>query len=332
MKSTLLVSMLLASIFLCFSSTSRAQVIDIQPGSGNIAGILAEDAAIYASAMRQGILALDPVVTQKDGKSVLGRNNRNFLNKIQANAQKATLSRITYEDPAGKTISVHARSGKPITRIISGIAAAPVSADGSGSTGATSDGATTDGAYASEADDIALDATESAWYPPDTDSDVRALILSSDDSIVEASAETAGPNIGKVIHGSDAELKSLRKLEQLINEGRVARGGQLTGYVSKTVCHSCRRAFSEFSNEYNVNGKMYYLNETPDVSDDALKSSRQSSDALLVERKTINKTYFSFSGDIEGNAALPWGRQPFNASALTNMERGETIIDSACPE
>ncbi|QWT19155.1 hypothetical protein KPL74_15555 [Bacillus sp. NP157] len=321
----------------CLSPSTRAapgddQVvpyeIKLMKGAGNVAVFLAHDAEVHVEALRKGV-AVTQATTSYANTPVPVRGNHNFRKQLAAKARGATLARLDYRSAAtGETIRVHARSGASIERTIQQVA-------GRRSQGATSGSESEAGAQISPAEALA-DARDVQFYPP---SDIRATNMRQRDNwVVEPSAETEGPRKGEIIHGTDAELKALRQLEFEFekNPGLSVAGGEVTGYVSKTVCHSCDAAFKAFARKYKVSGTIYYLDETSvkdsatladTVGDDITAASRASSAVLSRIRKDLGWQRLVES-EVDPDAASWSG--PYDVERLAAAEAGELTASERC--
>lgn len=244
--------------YLCFAvfafaaaTTAAPAQVHISPGGGNVVAILAHDARVHAEAMRSGLRST-PIPTVKVGNAVTPVINHNGTMKaLRAKVRGATLACIDYRSNAtGASISVHARSGRSVLGTITQLSSRRNGASSSGSEA---------GADISD-QELAQDAREASWYPPDN-GDVRARNLQRRQTWV---VEPIADSDGTITHGGDAELKALRQLELEFERDPTlaSEGGEITGYVSKRVCASCRSAFEAFSSRYNVKVNVFDLPDT----------------------------------------------------------------------
>lgn len=90
--------------------------------------------------------------------------------------------------------------------------------------------------------------------------DVRVVDVDESASQLRA-AETADG----LDHSADAELKGFRNLERDLKEGKVAPGGELRVSVSKIPCESCRKAFANFSDRFEMSTQVAYTEEGSDA-------------------------------------------------------------------
>ena len=294
----------LATAFLAagLSHAAFAQSIAIKPGAGNVAGILIYDANIHTSGIGQ-YLARHPL---PDGFNSSARQ------ALRTKVRSATLAHLKYKPPGGQPeIAIHARSGRSIEGTIE-----QVKPRAPGETGSSTEA----GEFVSSTEE-ARDLAEAIYYPSDTPFSIRARNLTPQDGWVVRPYPEA---TGTVIHGADAELKGLRTLESKLIENPALRGGELTGYVSQTVCHSCRRVFDDFAEEYGVHGNIYYLDEVASDSAShqaaaALKDARTKLAAGLA-RETTDASY----------ETERWATE-YDADRIADAEVGSLTASEACP-
>ncbi|HXP00304.1 MAG TPA: hypothetical protein VN813_07365 [Luteibacter sp.] len=274
---------LIASLALTLAPMGAvAGTITIETGEGNVSALLQRDAFAFTDAVSQALF---------DATSAAPTTQ--VYVTLRSKVQGATIARIEYTfEKNGKTITrvYHGHSGHSLQTMIEKALKRP-GGGGSGSESATSD--SSGGSDIAEADDIARDASEGRFYPPDTEFDIRAPKLPSESSALE-SIDIGGRDI----HAWDAELKTLRRIEADIERNIVPRGGRITGYVSKTVCESCRHAIEQFAKLADADGTVYELIEPSPVPRAAdgrtlLQRSQASSAELLNLRKTYAKATLS---------------------------------------
>lgn len=269
----------LAAAALAFSSwTACAGSIAIETGEGNIAALLERDANDFADAVGKAVLDFSPSPLP----------SKTFV-KLRSKVQDATLVRIEYTyEKDGKTVTrvYHGRSGHSLRTIFDRVPKKPGSSD-SGTESPATDSSDATGVV--EADDIAMDAAEAKYYPAETAFDLRARKLPASTSRLEASV------VDGMDHSWDAELKTLRRIEYDIEKKIVPRGGRVIGYVSKTVCESCRKAIDAFARIFDADGTIYQLID-PGASSvagegtTAIQRSRVVSNNFRTMRKAYAKT------------------------------------------
>jgi len=297
----------LTSLALLFPGYSLA-AIDIENGSGGIMeSMLASDAETFSDAIQVGL---------KSGH--YARLSSVKLRGLRAKTYGATVARFEYRYTKHGVEQVrvyHARSGRSVRDFI-----------GKFDSGYKS---SSDGEMAPAADeaDILLDAQESIYYPADTATDIRvARLKPKPGSTIDAvhTGETTADGTNKIVHGADAELKILRRIEYDIEDNVVASGGRITGYVSKTVCASCEKAMEEFTRKFDVHGKVYHLNDGKAIGGvelpGDLAASQASSKMLAETRKDYVKSLINQDG------ATPRVRSwTEDASRMARLEAEEAV-------
>lgn len=273
---------IVAAVALTLSSwTACAGNIAIQIGEGNAPALLMQDANAFTDAMGRAL-------SEKTSTAP----TRKVFAVLRSKVQGATLARIEYtyeKNGVMQTRVYHGHSGHSLQTIIERAS----SMGGGVSTGSesTSPDSSVESDVSDE-DDIGRDAAEAKYYPTDTDTSIRAPKLREDTSMLEASV------VDDRNHSWDAELKTLRKIEADIQNEVVPAGGRVTGYVSKSVCESCREVIDTFARVYNAEGTIYELVEpgADRVVDDAsttIARSRRASAELLDSRKAYAKANLS---------------------------------------
>lgn len=235
---------------------THASPVVLTPAGGHAVAILSHDAHVHAEAVRKAVLLSERVVPYK-GVPVPVRKSPKFVTTLQRKVFSATVATFDYTpNGAGAApLRIHARSGKSLDATLGDIVRHQTP-------GATSGSTSEAGERVSEGEVLA-DADDARFYP--RSSDIRATNLQKRDIwVVEPSPEADGPNVARVIHGTDAELKALRQLEYEFEKNPALQqaGGRLTGFVSQEVCHSCRAALDAFSSRYNVDITVHYLDTT----------------------------------------------------------------------
>ncbi|MGF6710648.1 hypothetical protein QFZ41_001612 [Luteibacter sp. W1I16] len=278
MKKMRKIRALLAAFTLTLPSWHvQAGEIAIETGEGNVAALLERDAHDFTDAVGRALIDLTD--SPPSGKTFAW---------LRSKVQGATLARIEYafEKNGQRVMRVyHGRSGHSLETIIEKATRRSASHASGTESSATESG---DGIDIPEADDIARDAAEAKYYRRETEFDVRAPKLPEDTSRLEATV------VDNMNHSWDAELKTLRRIESDIQNKVVPAGGRLTGYVSKTVCESCREVIDTFARVFNAEGTIYQLIEpgTGAVTGGgatAIQRSRAASNDLLAARKAYAK-------------------------------------------
>lgn len=228
---------------------ASAGIIEIEKAQGTtVVALLQGEGQMHVDAMEAMLLRNYPTM-YKPG-------TRQFFKYIGGRMHGATLAHIDYSyEMNGSTHvrSYYARSGRSMG-MIADLAYAKwrrgeASATESGDTDASS-------ADSGVIDDVTRDAGEAIFYSPDTPAKVRVAALPDDASTIES------VNIGDdKSHATDAEIKIARRIDADIQTGVVPGQGKLTGYVSKTVCESCRNALNELAMRHDINGTVYQLIE-----------------------------------------------------------------------
>lgn len=243
---------LYAAPWLAFAGT-----IDIDKAEGAfVVGLLNKEGQLHVDAM-QAMLAKEYPALVSNGKAV-------FFKAVRGSMHGATLARIEYSyEHNGITYkrTYHSRSGRSMA-VIAKVAERKANSGTSSATesGGTDTGGTDSGItdVAQVTDDAVRDALEEKYYPKDTETSVRVAALPDNESSIEATIIDDGKS-----HGTDAEVKIVRRIDADIEKGVVKPGGTITGYVSKTVCESCRNAFGVLASRRDVSGTVYHLIEPP---------------------------------------------------------------------
>lgn len=272
------VSLLMAAALACSSWTACAGDIAIETGEGNVAALLERDANVFADALGKAVVDFTPSPPL----------SKTFI-MLRSKVQGATIARIEYTyEKDGKTMTrvYHGRSGHSLKTIFDRVSKKSASSDSGNDSPVTDSG---DATGVIEADDIAMDAAEAKYYPTETALDLRARKLPESASRLEASV------VDSMDHSWDAELKALRRIEYDIEKKVVPRGGRVIGYVSKTVCESCRKVIDTFARLFDTNGTIYQLIEpgaTPVAGEatTAIQRSRAVSNNFRAMRKAYAKT------------------------------------------
>ncbi len=296
-----------------------AGVIDIEKGEGSfVVDLLDAEGRLHVDAM-QAMLILERPTMANQG-------TRTFFKAISGRMHGATLARIDYSYETNGMTHVrtyHARSGRSMALIADIVSAK----HGRGASSATESGDTdTPSVDSGVTDDVTRDAGEAIFYPPDTPTNVRVAALPDDASPIESVDIGDGKS-----HATDAEVKIARRLDADIQQGVVPRNGKVTGYVSKTVCESCRNALDELAMRHDIDGTVYQLIEPDPASGRArepltdkstlLERSQQSSRDL----KSLRSAYANstLAKDVYRKPATSW-------TDVRTIERAEA--STALPE
>lgn len=264
-----------------------AGVIDIEKGEGPfVVDLLDAEGRLYVDAMQAMLLRERPAMVKS--------GTRRFFKNISGRMHGATLARIDYSyEMNGSTHvrSYHARSGRSMA-VIADLASAKSSQGGSSATeSGDTDAPSVDSGVT---DDAARDAGEAVFYPDDTPTNVRVAALPDDASPIESVDIGDGKS-----HATDAEIKIARRIDADIQQGMVPGHGKLTGYVSKTVCESCRSALDDLAMRHDIDGTVYHLIEPgpagqggargrePVPDDDTLLGRSQRSSLELKSRRSV---------------------------------------------
>ncbi|WP_157006457.1 hypothetical protein [Luteibacter yeojuensis] len=310
------------------------------PGGGHAMARLAHDANVHAEAFRKAVLLSDKVVPF-NGSPVALRKSRKFMTALQRKVYSATVSTFDYIPNSGRAtpLRIHARSGKSLDATLADIVRHQTPGDTSGS-------ASEAGGRVSD-NEVLADAGDARFYPPSAD--IRATNLQKKDAwVVEPSPEAGPADVSRVIHGTDAELKTLRQLEHEFerNPSLSEAGGTLTGYVSQEVCHSCMAAFEKFASAYkNIDITIYYLDTTAKpsqaalidtVSDDIDIASKASSVLLRSVRRQTAEALLDPSVLAASDArAAAWSEVAWSDDAtlerIAAAEAGSLGLSEACP-
>ncbi|SEN40873.1 hypothetical protein SAMN02800694_3397 [Luteibacter sp. UNCMF331Sha3.1] len=287
--------------------------IDVEDGYGDIMqSLLQSDADMFADAIQARL---------KAGSYPYVRGAR--LRSLRAATRGATIARFEYRYAKNGVEAVrvyHARSGHSIDRML-----------GKFNREGTSSSESAETTPVAEDADIRTDFSERIYYPADTASNIRvAKLPPKPDSKIDAvhTGEVTSSGEPRIIHGVDAELKILRRIEYDIEDGIVPRGGEITGHVSQAVCPSCSQALDAFTQKFDVHGKVYQLNTAkaiggPAPSAERLASNR-SSQALAESRKA------AVGRQIDPDGASPsirsWSE---DASYMARLEAEEAVEGTA---
>jgi hypothetical protein len=294
-----------------------AGFVNIEPGEGNVPALLLQDAVTYTDAMRNAVIRID--------EAILSPGRRDALNLVRNKVRGATLARLEYtyiEDGKPKTRIYHARSGHSLESTIRTAGKKKGNASGSETSNPDSSAGSDRGTAGDSPEEIAADAAEAEYYPADTDVDVRAPKLPPEGSVLEPVEIRPGEGL---IHAWDAELKALRKIESDIKRELVPEGGTVTGYVSKTVCESCRRAVETFANEFKADVNIYELVEkAPGHVDDRVSRSLAASKDFSATRRTYANEQLMV-GNTERRSPGAW-------SQVVSTDRLESAEASALVE
>jgi hypothetical protein len=284
---------------------AQAQAIDITVGAGlaTVATVYKES-TVMADAYRKYILAKGTKLSRRE------------LSKLRGKLRGATVSHIRYQPPGDQPeIVVHARSGRSIEGTIEQL----TQARGGGS------GTSTEAGEDVSPTEQARDVSEARYYPSDTGTSIRAVNLERKEGwVVQPYPEPDG----RVIHGGDAELKALRNLESRLATDPRLQGGRLTGYVSKTVCHSCERALADFAEAYHVSGNVYFLDETSAPGEDLVAASQEWSRTLKALRQANVEAVLD--DEVSEASAANWWSMRFDAALVAQAEAGVLAIPAAC--
>ena len=263
-----------------WSLSAGAGTISIELAEGEAGRVMEEEGETYVNAMKAIIAKHKPTLFEG------GTANFKHFN-LKANSDTLAVIEYTYTDTSGQSVTrrYHSRSGRPTRTLID---KAP-SDSSSSSTGPTDE---------ERARDIAMDAEESEYYAYSSDLDVRASVLPAENSILEAT------DLGDFSRANDAELKAFRRIEADIASGNVTRGGTIKGYVSQSVCESCRKVVTTFAEEFDASGAIYQLlganaDYLPDAADgfqlqgaelaESIKNSRAAAAMQREARKAYSK-------------------------------------------
>lgn len=221
----------------CMLSASEAfagQIkIDIAHGDA-VAAMLNSDSKVFVDAFRMAI-------PEKGLKGPFTGRAKEHLYKATKLATVARMEYVYTEEGRLRSRTYYARSGPAMDVTFRRMSKRNFD---DGSTGESS------GRYIITDDDIALDIAEGGFYPRDTPLRARAPNLPG---------ITDGVVANDAIHAGDAELKIFRKLESDIAAQAVPKGGRLVGYVSKSVCPSCKAASEKLAAAYDIDGNIFQL-------------------------------------------------------------------------
>lgn len=263
---------------------TSAGTITIDMAEGNAVSQLAAEGRSHVDAMRSMLAT--------DYPGMAATANRNTISYIRREIVGATVARIEYTyEKDGKIYRVvyHARSGRSMKTI----ADVGLSKKEKGSGSSASDTNDTDASTGNTSIEElpGQEAKETIFYTNDAPEDIRATSLPD----VEGGIEET--NFGDVAsHANDAELKILRRMDVDIREGAVSAGGTVDGFVSKTVCASCKAAFNELASRHDINGSIHQMIEPKTmkvgkrvvtiepVGDEPIANSRRASIQLRSSR------------------------------------------------
>ncbi|NID16151.1 hypothetical protein [Luteibacter yeojuensis] len=245
-----------------------AGVVNIEPGAASAK--LAKTAQVHTTAFQ--IALADHPEFLKSGKQ---------MRKLRAKLRGQTIARVEYMHPGGTRV-YHGRSGHSIRSTLASLKSGNRSSRPS--EGTTTSGSDSETSLVDLSDDVAADAAEQVYYPENTREDARARLLPEEESVVQARDIGDGH-----VHAWDAEIKVFRTIENDIRTGVVLPGGKITGYVSKTICASCRAAIEEFAGEFDVTVDLYEMIEAgkdlPRTPTTVIEKSQASSRHLAKARK-----------------------------------------------
>ncbi|QDE38102.1 hypothetical protein FIV34_02260 [Luteibacter pinisoli] len=286
--ATLALALALGSV----AMPTRALPVVLSPAGGHTVALLAHDAHVHTEAFRKAVLLSDRVVPFKDAPVAI-RNSSKFMTAVRRKVFSSTVSTFDYTPNSGGAapLRIHARSGKSLDATLGDIVRHQTRDKSGGSTSEA-------GARVSD-NEVAADAEDARFYP--TTSDIRATNLQKKDIwVVEPSPEAGPANVSKIIHGTDAELKTLRQLEHEFERNPALKqaGGKLVGYVSQEVCHSCRAALDAFSEKYNVDITVHYLQTT------GLPSSPVLADTMSEDSDIASKAGSVILRDVREKTAM----------------------------
>lgn len=314
---------LLSALFLAAMPwMACAGVIDIEKGEGPfVVDLLDAEGRLHVDAMQAMLL--------RDRPTMVKQGTRRFFKNISGRIHGATLARIDYSyEKNGSTHvrSYHARSGRSMA-VIADLAYAKSNQGGSS---ATESGDTdTPSVDSGVADDVARDAGEAIFYPADTPTNVRVAALPDTASPIESVDIGDGKS-----HATDAEIKIARRIDADIQQGVVPRNGKLTGYVSKTVCESCRNALGELAMRHDIDGTVYHLIEPgPAGQGGARGRDPVPDDGTLLGRSQRSSLELKSRRSVYANRTLGKGVHRDPASSwrdVRSIERAEA--SAALPE
>lgn len=225
------------------SAKSHAANVTVEPigiDEGNVTALLERTSQYYIDAMR----------------SLIGDRYKDEYRALRWEAletamNRATVARLEYRfmlDGEPTVRVYHAMSGQPLSSIASSIFEGETPPGTPTSPGSPIDASDVDlMAAASEPIDYAVtDAQDAAYFTGFEDTDVRAAVLASEDSVLGA-FYVDGANTSL-----DAEFKALRAIESDMKHGIVPRGGSIRGAIGGATCGSCRYAMRSVSDTYGI--------------------------------------------------------------------------------
>lgn len=249
----------LSTLALALSAPAAdAGVIDTKPAYGDaVVAVLNGDSKVFVDAFR--------IIMPE--RSITGPFTGVAKTHLFKATKQATIARMDYTYVrAGRTYvqTYYARSGPAMEVTFRRMTTAKQPKSDGGSGGGSS------GSYVITEPDIALDKAEREYYPKDTSYGTRARNLLKKDGGVEANDP---------IHEGDAELKIFRKIEADIEKDLVTPGGRLVGYVSKSVCSSCKAAAKTLATTHDIDGTLYEL---------LVPGAEPASDAIAAESTRLS--------------------------------------------
>jgi hypothetical protein len=236
-----------------------AGTIEIEKAEGStVVDLLDTEGRLHVDAMQ--------AMLTSQRSQLLGNGPTSFFKSVRGSMHGATIARVEYsyeKDGVPYIRTYHARSGRSMA-VIANLAERKIKAGGSSATesGGTDTAGTDQGLsdvaqdLRDVASDVQRDVNEHLFYPPDTPTDVRVAAVPDGKTDIEAVDIGDGKS-----HATDAEVKIVRRIDADIEDGIVPRGGRITGYVSKTVCESCRNAFDILGTSRDIDGTVYQLTE-----------------------------------------------------------------------
>lgn len=228
---------LTALAFALSASTAFAGKIKIDTAHGDaVAAMLNSDSKVFVDAFRMAI-------PEKGIKGPFTGKAKVHLFKATKQATVARMEYVYTEAGRLRSRTYYARSGPAMDVTFRRMTKRNFD---DGSTEESS------GRYVITDDDIALDIAEGGFYPADTSLRARAPNLPG---------VADGVVANDPLHAGDAELKIFRKLETDIAARAVPKGGRLVGYVSKSVCPSCKAASEKLAAAYDIDGNIFQLLE-----------------------------------------------------------------------
>ncbi|URL58218.1 hypothetical protein IM816_16735 [Luteibacter flocculans] len=193
-------------------------------------------------------------------------NDAKVMEKLSEWSRKMTVANVEYTYVSNghpHTRTYHARSGRSIGGMVRASERQLKTGSTSGSEGETKA-------------DVGADIEETVYYP-DEYADTRRIGSSSNARVRNLNPKDSKFRATDHLRGRDAELKVVRQLESEIDKKLVPRGGRLKVLVSQPPCDSCTEVMRNFSDTYNVEVEVNYL--------DSATGSRSPSALNLDARK-----------------------------------------------